>query len=77
VHLCDYNEEGKLSLPGNGTFDFVKLFYNLLKMGYKGNAMIEVYPENYKTYDELIACYDYLNECLYKAKNHGGTLYGE
>lgn len=77
VHLCDYNDEGKLSLPGKGTFDFTKLFYTLIKMGYKGDAMIEVYPENYKTYDELNSCYDYLNECLYKAKNHGGMLYGE
>lgn len=77
VHLCDYNEEGKLSLPGNGTFDFTRLFYTLLKMGYKGDAIIEVYPENYTSYDQLTACYDYLKECLYKAKNYGGTLYGE
>ncbi|HKL74418.1 MAG TPA: sugar phosphate isomerase/epimerase [Clostridia bacterium] len=77
VHLCDYNEEGNLSLPGNGTFDFTRLFYTLLNMNYKGDAMIEVYPENYTTYDQLAACYDYLNECLYKAKNYGGTLYGE
>lgn len=77
VHLCDYNEEGKLALPGNGTFDFTRLFYTLLKMGYKGDAMIEVYPENYTTYDQLEGCYDYLNECLYKAKNNGGQIYGE
>lgn len=77
VHLCDYNEEGKLSLPGQGNFDFTKLFYTLNKMGYKGDAMIEVYPENYNTYDQLAGCYDYLNECLYKAKNDGGLQYGE
>ncbi|HOO22872.1 MAG TPA: sugar phosphate isomerase/epimerase [Clostridia bacterium] len=75
VHLCDYNDEGKLALPGKGTFDFTRLFYTLLKNGYTGDAMIEVYPENYTAYDELAACYDYLNECLFKAQNYGGTLY--
>jgi sugar phosphate isomerase/epimerase len=77
VHLCDYNEDGSLALPGKGSFDFTKLFYTLLEMGYKGDAIIEVYPENYNTFDELVRCYDYLNQCLYNAKNYGGTLYGK
>lgn len=76
VHLCDYNEDGKLALPGKGIFDFTKLFYKLYKIGYKGDALIEVYPENYSTYDQLAACYEYLNECMYKAKNFGGEIYG-
>ncbi|MFA6866117.1 MAG: sugar phosphate isomerase/epimerase [Clostridia bacterium] len=74
VHLCDYDANGKLELPGNGIFDFTQLFSRLLKMGYNGCGMIEVYPDNYKTYDQLVKCYDYLNECLYKAKNNEGEM---
>jgi sugar phosphate isomerase/epimerase len=76
VHLCDYDDNGKLSLPGNGIFDFTKLFAKLLSNGYDGVAMIEVYPDNFSTYDQLRKCYEYLNECLYKAKNNGGQING-
>lgn len=72
VHLCDYDDNGKLAMPGKGTFDFVKLFRKLLDNGYDGAAMIEVYASNYEKYDELRESYDFLNECLYKAKNNGG-----
>lgn len=68
IHLCDYNENGKTTLPGRGIFDFVSLFKKLLEIGYNGAAMIEVYAADYNNYDELARCYDYLNECLYKAQ---------
>lgn len=69
VHLCDYDADGNLALPGKGIFDFTSLFKKLLQQGYKGDAMIEVYPENFDTYDELLKCFDFLNECLYDAQN--------
>lgn len=72
VHLCDYDDNGKLAIPGNGTFDFVKLFSTLLNNGFDGAAIIEVYATDYQEYGELRKSYDYLNECLYKAKNNGG-----
>lgn len=72
VHLCDFDSNRKLSIPGKGTFDFVKLFATLIEKGYKGPAMIEVYANDYENYDELLKCYDFLNECLYKANNYGG-----
>ena len=72
VHLCDYDDNGKLAIPGNGTFDFVKLFSVLSEKGYTGPALIEVYANDYSSYDELGRSYDYLNECLYKATNYGG-----
>lgn len=67
VHLCDYNENDQLALPGKGSFDFVRFFRYLNDNGYTGPAMIEVYANNYSSYDELARSYDYLNECLYKA----------
>lgn len=72
IHLCDYDDNGKLAIPGKGTFDFVKLFAKLMQNGYNGPAMIEVYANDYSSYDELKRSYDFLNECLYKAKNYGG-----
>lgn len=67
IHLCDYNEQGKTTLPGKGMFDFVRFFKELRRIGYNGAAMIEVYAGDYLSYDELGRCYDYLNECIQKA----------
>lgn len=73
VHLCDYDDNGKLAIPGRGTFDFVKLFATLLRNGFDGAALIEVYAPDYDTYDDLRRSYDFLQECLYKANNYGGN----
>lgn len=72
VHICDYDDDGRLTMPGKGTFDFVRLFSHLLQNEFDGAGLIEVYSNNYNNYDELGRSYDYLNECLYKAKNNGG-----
>jgi len=69
LHLCDFDENGKLAIPGKGSFDFEKLFRVLLQKGFDGAALIEVYANNYDTFDELRWSFDHLNECLYKAKN--------
>ena len=71
IHLCDYNEQGTTTLPGRGIFDFEKLFRILLQHNYSGNALIEIYASDYSDYDEIARCYDYLQECLFKAKNKG------
>jgi sugar phosphate isomerase/epimerase len=73
IHLCDYNEQGATTLPGKGIFDFTKLFSALIEKGYDGAAMIEVYASDYYGYDDLARCYDYLTECLFKAKNNKGV----
>ena len=70
VHLCDYNN-GRTALPGRGTFDYEKLFDNLLSKGYCGDALIEVYSGDYDGYDELAQCYEFLQKCLYRASRAG------
>lgn len=70
VHLCDYNN-GRTALPGRGTFDFEKLFDDLLSKGYSGDALIEVYSGDYDGYDELAQCYEFLQKCLYRASRAG------
>lgn len=68
VHLCDYDASGKLAVPGQGSFDFVELFKVLLDNGYDGPCMMELYAGNYNTFDEVRKGYEYLQDCLEKAK---------
>ena len=68
VHLCDYDEDRKLYIPGKGKFDFVELFKRLLDLGFNGSCLMEVYPQGYSTFEQLKESYNYLLECLDKAK---------
>lgn len=68
VHLCDYDEDRRLYLPGRGKFDFVELFKRLGDIGFDGACIMEVYPQSYSSFDELKAAYEYLLECEDKAK---------
>ena len=43
VHVCDWDEQGKLCLPGEGTFDFCRFFGQLRAMGYGGPVILEPY----------------------------------
>jgi len=53
LHINDRNEGHVCLLPGNGDIDYALLSKSLLGVGYKGNAIIEVYNENFKTYEEI------------------------
>lgn len=68
VHVCDYDDDGKLYVPGKGKFDFVTFFKYLLDNGYEGPVIMELYAGNYNTYDEIKSGYEYLAECIEKAK---------
>ena len=43
VHVADYDENGKLCLPGRGIFDFPALFRRLYDMAFDGAVLIEAY----------------------------------
>lgn len=66
VHLCDYDSDRKLYIPGRGTFDFVELFKRLQDIGYNGSCIMEVYPQGYENLAQLKTSYEYLLECLDK-----------
>ncbi len=68
VHLCDYDANKKLFIPGKGEFDFVELFKRLNDLGFDGACLMEVYPQGYKDLDELKTSYDYLLDCYQKAR---------
>ena len=68
VHLSDVDENGKIKLPGKGTFDFETLFRRLKDSGSDPNALIEVYKDDYDDIDEIKNSLDYLREIQYKIK---------
>ena len=64
VHLCDYSDDGKLAIPGRGTFDFVTLFKRLRETGYDGVCLMEVYAKDYDDDIQLKESFEYLKDCL-------------
>lgn len=43
VHICDWSEDGRLCLPGEGIFDFKRLICALHDVGYGGPIILEPY----------------------------------
>ena len=66
VHVSDIDGNGKMCLPGKGTFDFSELLNRLNGVGFDGPLLIEAYKEDYKEPQELKEACDYLDELLYK-----------
>ena len=66
AHVSDVDENGKLCLPGRGTFDFETLVKRLQDVGFDGALLIEVYNRDYGAETELKTACDYLGEILYK-----------
>lgn len=60
VHLCDYDANGQLMLPGRGTFPFEALREKLMAVGYDGPVVMEVYRHNYGHILELAEGLAYL-----------------
>jgi len=63
-HINDRDNEHVCLLPGKGDVNYLEIDNNLKKIGYNGKGIIEVYSENYKTYDELTSSKEFLNRIL-------------
>ncbi|WP_461204728.1 sugar phosphate isomerase/epimerase family protein [Clostridium sp. DL1XJH146] len=61
-HINDYDDENVCLLPGNGAVNYNEIFSELKKVNYNGEAIIEVYRNNYENYVELSKCKDYLEK---------------
>ena len=68
LHLNDRDEENSCLLPGVGKVDFHEILKELKKVGYKGNGIIEVYNDNFKTDEEVIISKKYM-ESIVKMAN--------
>ncbi|MBR5288756.1 MAG: sugar phosphate isomerase/epimerase [Clostridia bacterium] len=60
VHVCDWDESGNLCLPGEGVFDFDRLFAALRAIGYDGPVILEPYQKMMKSDQALLGSLDYL-----------------
>lgn len=60
LHLSDQNGEQSCLPPGEGDFDFGKMFNILQKGNYVGSAVIELYSQNYKRDEQIRNSMDFL-----------------
>ncbi len=62
VHVSDVDGNGKMCLPGRGTFDFDELFARLADVGFEGAILLENYGKDYGDFGQLKAAWEYLSE---------------
>ena len=60
VHLSDFDDTRDCIAPGQGKYDFRKLFEALKNTGYDKTALVELYRHNYGKPEELGAAVEYL-----------------
>lgn len=53
-HINDRDNKNVCLLPGKGDVDYEKVFAQIEKVNYSGNAIMEIYSYNYSTYEELV-----------------------
>ncbi len=63
LHISDHSVASDCMLPGDGGFDF-KEFFNFFKTnGYSGAAVIEVYNNAYRTFEQIFESYNKMLLC--------------
>ena len=66
VHLSDINADGKMCLPGKGITDFNNLFERLKDVGFDGALILEVYKNDFDTYEQLFESLEYVKNLATK-----------
>lgn len=64
IHINDRDEKNVCLLPGKGNVNFEELFKNIRKYDYKGNMIIELYSDNYNSYEEIRNAKKYLESFM-------------
>lgn len=70
VHICDYDANGRLTIPSKGIFNYNELISRLMDINYKGCILLELYSKDYGELDEVYAAYEYIRECVYRAEQN-------
>lgn len=60
LHISDFDEQKDCLLPSFGKFDLKEFLALLMKEGYNGPALIEVYRDNYSEYEQIKNSVEYL-----------------
>ena len=64
VHVCDWEADGRLCLPGEGCFDFEKFLMTLHELGYDGAVILEPYLALISSDEALVKSIEYLRALL-------------
>ena len=64
VHISDGGPAGDCLPIGSGEMDFSAFFKKLRELYYRGGIILELYRQNFRTREELIASYDTLREMI-------------
>lgn len=64
VHINDRDDKHVCLLPGDGSVDFESIFNKIKSLNYKGNAIMEVYSDNYNSYKDIKNSKKYLEKFL-------------
>lgn len=70
VHICDWDETGKLCLPGEGVFDFGALIALLRAAGYDGPVIMEPYLALIRSDEALLRSIAYMRDVIKGVKNN-------
>ncbi|NMP37394.1 MAG: sugar phosphate isomerase/epimerase [Clostridiales bacterium] len=62
IHVSDHDSEHDCTPPGEGVFDFGKLFGTMNSYGYRGEYIIELYSSGFTDDSQLIASRDMLEK---------------
>jgi len=72
VHVCDWDSDGKLCLPGEGIFDFGGLICALEEVGYSGPVIMEPYLALIQNNEALMRSAAYMRHIM---KENGRSEY--
>ncbi len=62
LHISDYDKSRDCIPPGEGKYNFKKLFQQLKISGYDRSAIIELYSWSFETDDQIVNSIDYLEK---------------
>lgn len=63
-HINDRDDKHTCLLPGDGTVDFQSIFNKIKSLNYRGNAIMEVYSNNYASYEDIKNSKKYLEKFI-------------
>ncbi len=62
LHISDYDKSRDCIPPGEGKYDFKKLFESLKNSGYNKSALIELYSWSFETPEQIVKSLKYLEK---------------
>lgn len=62
LHVLDWDDQGRMCLPGQGSLDFRRLIGQLRDQGFDGTLMMEPYPALTKNDEDVQRALDFMRE---------------